>query len=47
MRLLDIVFCKGKFMHKYEIVAFITLSWAITLCNFAIFTVVKSAAYNE
>lgn len=34
-------------MHKYEVVAFITLGWAITYSNFVIFTVVKSTAYNE
>lgn len=32
-------------MRKYE--AFITLGWAITCCNFEIFTEVKSAKISE
>lgn len=39
--ILEILFCKRKFMHKYEIVASITQGCAIT-SNFVIFTVVKS-----
>lgn len=34
-------------MHEYKIVAFITPGWAITCCNFVIFTEVKSAIMSE
>lgn len=34
-------------MHEFKIVAFITPGWAITCCNFVIFTEVKSAIMSE